>query len=356
MSLNPRLASGLLALVVTACGGSPRTDLTGTLIVLNKAEASASLLDAASGSELYKLPTGAGPHEVAVSPDGRTAIVANYGQRGRPGHTLTVIGLPEGRVTDTIDLKEYHRPHGIEFLPDGERVIVTVEQEQAVVVVDVARGEVTQAIRTDQDVSHMLVLSPTADRVYVANIGSGTVTAIDLIAGEVLATIETGAGAEGIAMAPDGAEVWVSNRAADTLSIIDTETLEVVASLPCASFPIRVSFTIDGRHVLVSNARSGDVAVFDTGARREVRRIAMKVGPLESRDGRLFQSTFEGSPVPVGILVSTHRRHAYVTNTNADVVTLLDLDTWSVAGRLKAGKEPDGMAYSAVAVRGSPVE
>ena len=80
MPLTSRLAPCLAALILLGCGGSQRTDLTGTLIVLNKAEASVSLLDAASGGELYKLPTGAGPHEVAVSPDGRTAVVANYGQ------------------------------------------------------------------------------------------------------------------------------------------------------------------------------------------------------------------------------------------------------------------------------------
>jgi len=48
---------------------------SGTLIVLNKAEASASLIDLASGEEILRLETGVGPHEVAVSPDGKTAVV-----------------------------------------------------------------------------------------------------------------------------------------------------------------------------------------------------------------------------------------------------------------------------------------
>ena len=63
----------------------------GTVIVLNKAEATASFLDEATGRVVATLPTGTGPHEVAVSPDGRTAVACNYGRRDPPGSTLTAV-------------------------------------------------------------------------------------------------------------------------------------------------------------------------------------------------------------------------------------------------------------------------
>ena len=37
--------------------------------------------------------------------------------------------------------------------------------------------------------------------------------------------------------------------------------------------------------------------------------------------------------------------------TNADIVTVIDLKTWQVAGRLTAGKEPDGLGYSPVTLK-----
>ena len=40
-----------------------------TLVVLNKSEHTASLIDPESGKTLVKLPVGRGPHEVIVSPD-----------------------------------------------------------------------------------------------------------------------------------------------------------------------------------------------------------------------------------------------------------------------------------------------
>ena len=129
------------------------------------------------------------------------------------------------------------------------------------------------------------------------------------------------------------------------MSIVDTRTLEILATLPCPSFPIRLKFTPDGRHALVSNARSGDVAVFDAASREEIARIAMKAEAVAGKDERLFGDQFEDSPVPVGIVVHPSGRRAYVANTNADVVSVLDLDSWTLVDRLVAGKEPDGMAW-----------
>jgi YVTN family beta-propeller protein len=322
---------------------------TGTLVVLNKSEATAALVDAASGEVRRTLPTGVGPHEAAVSPDGRLAVVADYGQQ-QPGNTLTVLDLERGAVVRTISLGEHRRPHGVQFESDGAHVIATVEESRAILRVDVVKGAVVKAFPTEAQVSHMVALTPDGKRAFVANIGSGSATAIDLAEGKILAQIPTGAGAEGIAVRPDGAEVWVTNRAADTLSVIDAEWLEVKATLACSKFPIRVQITPDGKHALVSNATSGDVAVFDVAERKELRRIPMEMTAVENagESGRLFGDAFGKSPVPVGILIEPGGKRAYIANTNADLVTVLDLEQWKVAGRIAPGREPDGMAWSAL--------
>ena len=74
----------------------------------------------------------------------------------------------------------------------------------------------------------------------------------------------------------------------------------------------------------------------------------MRLTPLEEKDGRLFADEFAGSPVPVGLLISRDGKRAWVANTNADIVTVLDLTRLEVAGRIKAGKEPDGLGWSAL--------
>lgn len=188
----------------------------------------------------------------------------------------------------------------------------------------------------------MVAATPNGKRAFITNIGSGSVSVVDLGARKVIANVSTGQGAEGVAVTPDGKEIWVSNRAADTLSVLDAASFKVLATVPSSSFPIRVAITPDGRRALVSNARSGDLAVIDVAARKEVARLR---APLESvaANGRLF--SFAGS-TPIGVLIHPDGQRAYVAHANADAIAVFDLAKLRLAGTLAAGREPDGMAFS----------
>ena len=343
-----RISLSFLILVILA--SSPRSVLrASTLIVLNKAEATASLIDLESGDVAATVATGEGPHEAAASPDGRYVLGGNYGTRDAPGSTLTLIDVATAEVVKTIDLGTYRRPHGIAWLADGRHAIVTVEDSRAVVTVDVETGEVVQKIVTDQEVSHMLALAPGGARAFVANIGSGTVTVLDLEVGRVIDHLETGEGAEGIDVTPDGSEVWVTNRAADTISVIDAETLEIEHTLPSASFPIRATVTPDGGHVLVSNARSAELAVFDAVAKKEVARLSMQRGSVDI-EGKLFGDQFGDSSIPIGVLMDPSGARAWVALAGSDLIAEIELGSWSITRVLAAGREPDGMTYSPLSV------
>ena len=316
------------------------------LMVLNKSENTATILNPDNGEKLATLVTGVAPHEAAVSAHSHLAVITNYGTRENPGSSLTVVDLKEYRVLKTIDLGKYRRPHGILFLPGGSRVAVTAEGNQSLIVVDIETGTIEKTIRTRQKVSHMVALDPRGKTAYVANIGSGTISILDLEESRLVKNLRTGKGTEGLDLSPDGKELWVANRGDDTLAIVDTETLKVEEKLECAGFPIRVRFTPDGRHVLVSNARSGDIAVFSAESRKELRRIPMEFTAREKKENRIFD--FDLSPVPIDILIDEAGNRAFVANSNADLVSVIDLNEWKVKGRLTAGKEPDGMAFTLV--------
>lgn len=349
MKISRFLSTLSLSLAALLAAGSLQAS---TLVVANKAEATVSLVDLPGGQVLATLPVGTGPHEVGISPDGRTALIANYGAQ-QPGSSLTVIDIPGAKVVKTIDLGAYRRPHGVVWV-DGRRALVTAEADKALLEVDVDAGKVLRAIPTEQQVSHMVVASPDGSRAYVANIGSGSMTVIDLKAGKKLADVATGAQAEGIDVTPDGQQVWVSNRQADTVSIVDAATLKVVGTVESARFPIRAKATPDGKRVLVSNAQSGDVSVISVADRKVERRIAM---PRESTPAAGGEERLMGDmqgPVPIGVVVEPDGRRAYVALANADRIMVLDLAKGEVTGHLTAGKEPDGMGYSPVDVKARP--
>lgn len=313
------------------------------LIVLNKSDGTASILDAKTGVARATVPVGKTPHEAEVLADGKLVAVSNYGTREEAGRTITFVDLEKGSPAGTVVLPEGARPHGLKALSDG-RLLVTAEGLKELMVVDPKARRVVARIPTAQETSHMVVASADAKRAYVANIGSGSVTVVDLSAGKVMKSIPTGEGAEGIALTSNGAEVWIVNRAADTVSILDTKTLEVAATLKVPQFPIRVKITPDGKRALVSCARSGDVAVIDVSTRKEIKRISIDREAVPGSDARLFSDRFGKSPVPVGLLIAPDGKRAWVASTNADVVSAIDLDALAVVGRLTAGKEPDGLA------------
>ena len=322
-----------------------------TLVVANKAEATVSLVDVTSGKTMATLPVGTGPHEVAISPDGRLALIANYGTGPQPGSSLTLIDIPAAKVVKTIQLGEYTRPHGITFL-GKDRALVTSEASKNLIEVDTEAGKVTRAISTGQEVSHMLAVAPDGSRAFIANIGSGSMTAIDLKAGKKLSDVQTGAGAEGIAITPDGKQVWVTNREADTVTVLDASTLKVVKSFAAASFPIRAEATPDGKRVLVSLAKSGDLAVFTTAGPALESRIKLEAAAASDQEGRLLAG-FGNSSVPIGIEIAPDGKRAYVAHANADQISVVDLAAGKKVGSLTAGKEPDGMGMSPLDVKPS---
>jgi YVTN family beta-propeller protein len=330
------MKSLLLLLVAGAITEPARAATTEWLIVLNKSDHEAALVDPASHEVKSKIPTGRGPHEVAVSPDNKRAYVCNYGAFGlfkqgeqpklEPGNSITVIDLGSGAVVDTFDLGEYQRPHGIAVSKDGSKLWVTSEASQAVLEVSVKDGAILGTWKTNQDISHMLVPTPDEKKLFIANIRSGSATIIERASGRVV-SLPTGDGAEGIDVTPDGKHVWVTNRAANTVSIIETATDSVVASLPSGGdFPIRVKFTPDGKEAWVSCAQSNRVTVFDTKSRKQIAQV-------------------EVGAVPVGVQMNPAGNRVYVANTNDNKITVIDRKSRKVTSTFTTGNEPDGMAW-----------
>jgi len=322
----------MIALTLLAGAGAVRAewplDTEGTLLVMNKRGDNVTLIGLGSGNRLATLPTGTEPHEGACSPDGRWAVISNTDYGSNSGHTLTVVDVAARKVAKTIALG-YANPHGIMFMPDGKRVIVTVEGSESIALVDLESEDV-QAIATPGHPCHMVVPSPDGRRAYATSIFRGSLVVVDIDKGEMIKVVETGEGAEGFDMSPDGSEVWVGNRAADTVSIIDTKTLEIATTLAAAGFPIRLKFARGGDVALVSCATASTVRVFDTATRQEIGAIAMPPGAA-----------------PIGILVAPDKRHAFVANTRANIVALIDTQDLKLVTTVEAGTTPDGMAWSA---------
>ena len=240
-----------LVAFLAVCAIVPRA-WADTVVVVCKSEFQLALVDPATEKVLVKLPTGLGPHEVTVSPDGRTAYVSNFGRysvypagdtaHDKAGNTITVIDLVDRKVKNTFDLGTHTGPHGMIVSHDGKLVWATSETPQAVLEIDSATGKILHVWNTNQVRSHMIVTTPNEMKFYVTNTVSGSVSVVDRSSGEVK-VLPTGPGTEGIAISPDGKEVWAASRLDDKIEIISTATDSIVASYFRAAGKVRSEWT-----------------------------------------------------------------------------------------------------------------
>lgn len=275
---GPARAVAILSVVI---GSANVLAQDGTLLVVNRhADAgSVSFFDLETESEIARVPVGTGwPHEVAVSPDGRLALTAEYG-RDSPGERLVVIGIPEARVLGRIYTGPGTKPHDSVFLPDNRHAVVTLETLDRVALVDVAALEIvkTYPIGDDAREGHMLRLSPDGSRAYVgARLGQGAVSVVYLQEDRPPTVIPSGIGAEAIAVTPDGQAVWVINQDENTVSIIDPETLSIVEKFESGTQPRRLANLPGGRMALVYGNRDDEgIHIYDVRTREVLHQLAI---------------------------------------------------------------------------------
>tara|TARA_B100000029_G_scaffold501768_1_gene575829 strand:- start:33056 stop:34102 length:1047 start_codon:yes stop_codon:yes gene_type:complete len=97
-------------------------------------------------------------------------------------------------VKNSINLES--DPHGMALTGDGENIIVTLPEENKVLIISM-KGEVIKELKTG-DFPHNIDIEPNGNYGYISNSNDATVSVIDLIKFEIVATIETGNGSHNV--------------------------------------------------------------------------------------------------------------------------------------------------------------
>ena len=355
------LAASLAAPLAVSLSAQRAPDPTPSpsLVVLSKTDHTLAIVDPATRQVLAKVPVGEDPHEVAVSSDGRTAYVSNYG--GGAYHTITPVDLVAQKMLRTIELGALRGPHGLVFV--GDKLWFTAEGSKVIGNIDPASRSVDWELGTGQGRTHMIYVAPDLKRIITSNVNSATISLFEVgVAGgrggpggagrggaggrqggqgggpggpprpgqsEWDATvIPVGRGAEGFDVSPSGTELWAANALDGTISIIDVNARAVVQMLAVQlQGANRLKFTPDGKLVLVTSLTNPEVTVFDVATRKEVRRIPVGHGAA-------------------GLLMAPDGSHAYAACTPDGYVAVIDLKSFTVVGHIDAGPQPDGLAWA----------
>ena len=303
-------------------------ELSGTLVVVNKRGDNMSFIDLASRQVVATRATGKGPHEVAVTNDGKWAVVTDY----VGGNSLSVFDIVQAKKVRTIDLSQYPWPHGILFLADQKRVAVSAEGADAVVIADIFSGKVTQALTTEQKGSHMVALTGSTDKVYTTNMQSNSVSELSISEGKLLRQIPMPETPEAITINASGNELWVGSNKDGLVTVFNTaagKRVKQVKQWTDYTFPYRVLLSQDEKYAVIPDFRQNTLDIIENATKKRLKRIQ-----------------FPEKTTPNGVIFAPDQRTLFMSAYDQNKVYVIDLPSGKVKFELPAGDGPDGIGYS----------
>lgn len=245
---------------------------------------------------LGKAPTG-----LAISPDGKWALVCN-----RDDGTISVLSIngKDVKIADTVTVgAAADKLSAVAISPDGKTALAVKAGADKVAVLTIDNGKVTYDAKNDlpaNNYPYNVAIAPNGQIALIANTGNGgssdgnvdTVSVVDMTAKpiRVIDHITVGDSPEGLAISPKGniavtVEARGSNRPKDAwyyhpggaVSVlrIDGKKVTRVGEVTVGALPEGAAFSADGSHIYVGNFIDSDLSVLqvmgdrvtDTGKR-----------------------------------------------------------------------------------------
>ncbi len=354
-AVAPKLASSAIAL----------TPAGEFLLVVNPDSNSLTVIDTAQQLPLAEVTVGVEPRSVTVSPGGERAFVTNFGS-----DTVSVLDLDSLSVTQTLPVGD--RPAGVVASADGRFVAVSELGTDRVRFLEAANGD-SLAILAVADRPYGLAFTPDSRRLLVSHLLSGSVTVLNVQpyvaflpqivqsapyspetpsrsfsqpAQVQISTWPNVAPAPVVLVNASGSRAYLPQTMANGLGLntqFDTSVFPKVSVINLQSdthqtsehisltetdrpvgLPWDVALAQDGMELWVVNAASNDISIIDIS-------------------NPFFPTRVANIPVgdnPRGIVISPDGYTAYVNNTLAGTISVIDTNTYTVTQVITATTLP----------------
>ncbi|HZF68285.1 MAG TPA: PQQ-binding-like beta-propeller repeat protein, partial [Gemmatirosa sp.] len=282
---------------------------------------SVALFDAETLERVATLPVGKTPHEIAASPDGARAYVADAGDT-----TITVIEAAPGapRVAATWGLPDSIGVHDLSASADGRTVWAVSGGRRIALALDAATGRVRRRVALQRPGSWMIEAGGAADPVVVAHLEGGAVTLVDPATGRQT-VLEGREGEIDAAARPGGREVWSANLRDGHVTVFDGRSGRAMSREAVGRDAMRVRFAPDGRTALVVASGDSVLVALDARTRQRVGAVAVSRGPKV-------------------LALSVDGRRAYLTHPEGESLTMVDVAAMAVLRTVPVPGKPDGVA------------
>lgn len=310
---------------------------TGKLYIVNKVSRTVQVIDLSNGREVALIPIHMESHQAITTHLQNKVVLSNYGATDSEGNMLKVIDTKTNKIEKTILLNDSISVNGIVPLLEPNKVVLVDYKNNALLLLNLLTGITEKQLSTEQIGSHLAVKHPTRPLFYVTDKRSTLVSVVNLETKTVAKQIPCGSTTESVAITPDGSEIWVTHKEKNTITVLDALTYNVIKVLATGEEPLKVKFSVDGKYGLVTNAMDGNIFVYDRETKSKVKTIILHGKTT------LLERVLYHTPYPVNILMHPNGLYAFVSNSNANKVEVIDMKTFSVVSTIGTGEIPDAL-------------
>jgi YVTN family beta-propeller protein len=305
----------------------------GLLLVANKGDHALGIIDPDAGKQIASIPEGGNTgHEVIASPDGKLAYVPIYGDSGvgKPGSdgaNLVVIDIASRKVVGNVDFGHGVRPHCPMIGPKDGLLYVSTELENSITAIDPHSLKIVGQVPTGKPESHMFAITRDGHYAYATNVGSGTISVLDLEGRKTLDVISVAPVVQRIALSVDDRLAFTSDQSKPQLAVIETSSRKIKTWIPLPGSGYGTAATPDGNWLVIAMP------------------VAHQVGVLNLKTMKL-DHTIDVPAAPQEVLVRPDGAVAYVSCDASHKVAEIRTSDWSVARLIDAGAGADGLAWA----------
>ncbi len=245
-------------------------------------------------------------------------------------NALAVVDAARGEVSAAIPICK--RPRHLQLGPDRSKLFVACSDGNHIAVWDIAARKVVDKLDVGAD-PEMFDISPDGRMLYASNEEDSALTAYDLVAHRKLFEVKVGGEPEGVKVSADGKTVYVASEAASMVHVVDVASRKVVKNIAVGKRPRR--FLLTPAQLWVTNELGASVSVIALADHAVQATIDFKPPGMRSED-----------VTPVGMALSGDGKTAYVGLGRANHVAVVDVASRQVRGYVLVGKRAWGLGLS----------
>ena len=332
-------------------------------LVVAKQQPGITLYDARTDEVICKAKTGISPHEAAFSLDGRVAYVpvygnANVGQPGTDEHALHFISTSDCRELAVMDTGEHTRPHAIAVGRSG-LAYVTSENKQSIAIIDPKTRTVVGSVPTGSPFTHFLAVTADEKQAFTSNVGSKTISVLDLSSRTMAKSLETGTNNQRMAISPN--QRWFASQLGQErkVNVYRVTDAGLDFSVPVDGSPFVGRFSADNKYYFVMGSAGGAATVPAAAAGGTAPPPAqpppsagppgLRVWKIDIANRSVVATSIDalGSGTG-GLAINPVNGRIYVSALTSNQVSVLDPDSLKLVKQLATEPTPDGIYFGTV--------